>query len=712
MRVKTPTILQIEIVGCGAAALGIILAYYGRIVPLAELREECGVSRDGSKASKIILAARRYGMEAEGYKIELEQITKEKPPFIVFWEFNHFLVVEGFDKTRVFLNDPASGRRQVSWQQFSRSFTGVMLEIRPGSDFSKGGRKPSIILSLFDRLRGSLGTILYLIVAGFLLVVPGLALPVFSQIFVDRILVENLTNWLGPLLLGIAIATGLQLLLTLLQLRFLRKLKVKLAVAMSARFYQHVLYLPARFYAQQFAGEIGNRVDINTRVADILSGQLARTAIDAVMVVFYGGVMFAYSPILTLIGVGSAIANILVLQWMARKRTDANMLLLEDRGKITGVGISAIKSIETLKASGLESEFFTRWSGNYVNMTHTQQKLEVYNQILGTMPTLLSALSVTLIFCLGGWQVMSGKLTIGMLVAFQALMLRFQGPVNTLVGFGSLLQELEGDLTRLDDALNNPLDVEVQQEDRIEWESDRQLLGRVEVRNITFGFSHADPPLIENFSLSLEPGQRVALVGATGSGKSTLAKLICGLYQPWQGAILLDGIPRRQIPRQVLARSLSFVEQEIWQFEGTVRENLTLWDSSIPEERLVQACKDALIHDVVMSQLGGYDGKLLEASANLSGGQRQRLEIARALVNNPTILVLDEATSALDVETENLLVANLRQRQCSCIIVAHRLSTISDCDEIIVWDRGRVVQRGTHNYLSEVEGVYRHLYSP
>ena len=712
MRVKTPTIFQMEIVGCGAAALGIILAYYGRIVPLAELREECGVSRDGSKASKIVLAARRYGMEAEGYKIELEEITKEKPPFIVFWEFHHFLVVEGFDKTRVFLNDPAGGKRQVSWQQFSRSFTGVMLEIRPGPDFSKGGRKPSILLSLFDRLRGSLGTILYLIVAGFLLVVPGLALPVFSQIFVDRILVENLTNWLGPLLLGIAIATGLQLLLTLLQLRFLRKLKVKLAVAMSARFYQHVLYLPARFYAQQFAGEIGNRVDINTRVADILSGQLARTAIDGVMVVFYGGVMFAYSSILTLIGIGSAIANILVLQWMARKRTEANMLLLEDQGKITGVSISAIQSIETLKASGLESEFFTRWSGNYVNMTHTQQKLEVYNQILGTMPTLLSALSVTLIFCLGGWQVMSGNLTIGMLVAFQALMLRFQGPVNTLVGFGSLLQELEGDLTRLDDVLNNPLDVEVQQEDRIKWEGDRQLLGRVEVRNITFGFSHADPPLIENFSLSLEPGQRVALVGATGSGKSTIAKLICGLYQPWQGEILLDGIPRGQIPRQVLARSLSFVEQEIWQFEGTVRENLTLWDSSIPEERLVQACKDALIHDVVMSQLGGYDGKLLEGSANLSGGQRQRLEIARALVNNPTILVLDEATSALDGETENLLVANLRQRQCSCIIVAHRLSTISDCDEIIVCDRGLVVQRGTHDYLSEVEGVYRHLYSP
>ncbi|MBP0019611.1 MAG: NHLP family bacteriocin export ABC transporter peptidase/permease/ATPase subunit [Cyanobacteria bacterium SBLK] len=719
MRVKTPIVNQMEAVECGAAALGIILGYYDRIVPLAELRVECGVSRDGSKASQILLAAKRYGMEAEGYAIELEGIWHETPPFIVFWNFNHFLVVEGCDRKRVYLNDPGGGRRQVSWQQFDRAFTGVLLEIKPGPDFVKGGRKPNVIRSLREPLQGSFGAILYLIAAGFLLVVPGLALPVFSQIFVDRILVQKMTDWAQPLLAGMAIVALVQSALTLLRLRLLRKFKVKLAVEMSARFYQHVLHLPARFYAQRFAGEIGTRVEINTRVAEVLSGQLATTAIDAVMVAFYGIVLWLYDPMLTLIGVGAAIANIFALQWMARKRIDANLRLVQDMGSMTGIGISAIQSIETLKALGLESDFFARWSGYYARTTNLQQELAVYDRILGMMPTLLTAISTVLILAIGGMRVIAGELTIGMLVAFQALMLQFQRPVNTLVGFASLLQTLQGDLARLDDALNNDLDPELMRVYATETEGESQqksdlglgdrLKGRIEVKNITFGYSPIDPPLIENFSLAIEPGQRVALVGATGSGKSTILRLICGLYQPWQGEILLDGMLRGEIPRQVLGRSLALVEQDIFQFEGTVRENLTLWDKNVPEEQLIRACKDALIHDVVMEQLGGYDGHLLEGSANLSGGQRQRLEIARALVNDPAILVLDEATSALDVETEMQLVENLQRRGCSCVVAAHRLSTIVDADEIIVCDRGRVVQRGKHEELCEIEGVYRNL---
>jgi ATP-binding cassette, subfamily C, bacterial len=708
-RVKTPTVIQMEATECGAAALGIILSYYGRIVPLAELRVECGVSRDGSHAANLVLAARRYGMIAAGYAIKLEHLPEVTLPCIAFWNFNHFLVVEGYNRSRVFLNDPGGGRRQVSWKEFTRGFTGVILEIEPGPDFTKGGHQPNVFLSLIDRLRGSVGEVLYLIIAGFLLVVPGLALPVFGQIFVDRILVESHTNWLQGLLLGMSFATLLESILILLRLRLLRKLKVKLAVVMSARFYHHVLKLPARFYAQRYAGEIANRVDINTRVAEILSGQLATTVIDAVMVVFYGAIAFAYDSLLTLIGISSAIANILVLKWMSQKRVDANMRLLQEQGRMTGVGISAIQSIETIKASGLESEVFTSWSGSYANTTNIEQELEVYNQILGTVPTLLTALTTTMILIVGGWRVMSGGLTIGMLFAFQILMSEFQAPVNTLVQFANLLQELKGDLTRLDDVLDNSIDVELEPRESTASQTLVQLTGRVDIKNITFGYSPVAPPLIEDFSLSLEPGQRKALVGATGSGKSTIAKLICGLYQPWQGEILFDGIPRTQIPRLMLARSLSFVEQEILQFEGTVRDNLTLWDGNVPEEQLIKACKDALIHDVVMEVLGGYDAKLLERSANLSGGQRQRLEIARALVNNPTILVMDEATSALDAETERLLVANLRQRQCSCIVVAHRLSTIADCDEIIVFDRGRVVQRGTHEQLCAVEGVYQDL---
>ena len=719
MRVKTPTVLQMEAVECGAASLAIILAYYERIVPLAELRIECGVSRDGSKASNLILAARRYGMMAEGFKAEHpDQLQELSFPFIVFWGFNHFLVVEGFSKHWVFLNDPATGPRRIDWEEFDEKFTGVVLVMEPGPDFHKGGRKPSVILGLIDRLQGSVGAILYCILAGFLLVLPGLAIPVFSQVFVDEILVENRTDWLRPLILGMILTTVFQGLLTLLRLRYLRKLRIKLAVGMSTRFLWHILRLPVKFYAQRYAGEISNRASFNNKVAQVLSGQLATTVIDTVMVLFYALVMFAYDGVLTLIGICFSAINGWALQWVARHRVDANMRLVQDWGKASGVGIAALQSIETLKASALESDFFSRWSGYYAKAATAQQELEVINQMLGVLPIFLTSLTSMLILVVGGWRVMDGNLSIGMLVAFQSLMLSFQQPVNTLVDFGTTLQELEGDLNRLDDVLGNSLDLELEPERLGERETretrdreitDSKLQGYMELRNITFGYSHVDPPLIENFSLSLQPGQRVALVGASGSGKSTLAKLICGLYQPWSGEILFDGISRKEISKAVLASSLSLVEQDIFLFGGTVRDNLTLWNTTVTDEQLVKACRDAAIHEAVMTIPGGSDGELLEGGINLSGGQRQRLEIARALVKNPAILVMDEATSALDAQTEQIIVENLRKRNCSCILVAHRLSTIRDCDEIIVLEKGKVVQRGTHEELWEEGGVYEKL---
>ncbi len=716
MRFKTPTILQMEAVECGAASLAIILAYYDRIVPLAELRIECGVSRDGSKASNLILAAQRYGMVAEGFKAEhLEQLKEVPLPFIVFWNFNHFLVVEGFSKHWVFLNDPATGPRKIDWSEFDEGFTGVVLVMKPGANFNRGGHKPSVILGLSDRLRGSVGAILYCILAGFLLVLPGLAIPVFSQVFVDEILVENRTEWIRPLILGMIITTIFQGILTLLRLRYLRKLRIKLAVGMSTRFLWHILRLPVRFYAQRYAGEVSNRASLNNKVAQVLSGQLATTVIDTVMLLFYAVVMFAYDGVLTLIGVCFAAINSLALQRVARQRVDLNLRLVQDWGKAHGVSIAALQSIETLKASALESDFFSRWSGYYAKAASAQQDLEVTNEMLGVLPIFLTSLTSMLILVVGGLRVMDGNLSIGMLVAFQSLMLSFQQPVNTLVDFGTILQELEGDLNRLDDVLGNSLDPEVEAEEGREtgrqgdWEIRERLQGYVELRNITFGYSHVEPALIENFSLSLQPGQRVALVGASGSGKSTLAKLMSGLYQPWSGEILLDGTPRSEIPREVLASSLSLVEQDIFLFGGTVRDNLTLWDATVTDEQLIQASRDAAIHETVVTIPGGYDGELLEGGVNLSGGQRQRLEIARALVKNPAILVMDEATSALDAQTEQIIVENLRRRGCSCILVAHRLSTIRDCDEIIVLEKGKVVQRGTHEELWEEGGVYGRL---
>ncbi|GET37489.1 ABC transporter, transmembrane region [Microseira wollei NIES-4236] len=713
-RVKTPTLLQMEAVECGAAALGIILGYYRLFVPLAELRRECGVSRDGSKASNILKAARNYGLQAKGFKKELEQLKNLSPPYIVFWNFNHFLVVEGFSKERVYLNDPASGPRTVSQQEFDEGYTGVVLVMEPGPEFKKCDRIPSKFFSLWQRLQGSLGALFYCVVAGFLLTVVGLAVPIFSQIFVDDILVEQRQDWLRPLLLAMAIASLLQGWLTLLRLRYLRRLKIKLSVGMSSRFLWHILHLPVSFYAQRFAGEISNRTTLNDQVAEVLSGKLATTAIDTVLVIFYALVMFQYDWILTAIAISFAAINVFTLQWISRQRVDANQRLIQEYGKAAGTSIAALQSIETLKASGLESDFFSRWSGYYTKAINSQQELGVTNQIFSVLPTLLSAISSMLLLVVGGLRVMDGHLSIGMLIAFQGLMHSFQEPVNNLVNFGSTLQELEGNLIRLDDVLNNPITVEAGLtreiiNNQLPITNYQLLQGYVELRNISFGYSRLEPPLIENFNLSIKPGQRVALVGGSGSGKSTIAKLVSGLYQPWTGEILFDGTPRSQIPQEILANSVAMVEQEILLFGGSIRDNLTLWDATIPDKNLLQACQDAAIADVILSMSGGLDGELIEGAANLSGGQRQRLEIARALVNKPSILIMDEATSALDAETEKIIDENLRRRGCTCIIVAHRLSTIRDCDEIIVLEGGKVVQRGTHQQLWQVEGVYSRL---
>jgi NHLM bacteriocin system ABC transporter peptidase/ATP-binding protein len=712
-RRRTPTLLQMEAVECGAAALGIILGYYDRIVPLAELRQACGVSRDGSKASNILNAARSYGLQAKGFKVDLAGLRKLECPYIVFWNFNHFLIVEGFSKDKVYLNDPATGPRTVSLPEFDQSFTGVVLVGEPGADFQPGGHKPSLTLSLWDRLQSSLGALVYCVIAGLLLVIPGLAIPAFSQAFVDNVLIEGRNDWLRPLIAGMIFTAILNGFLTLLQLQFLRRMKIKLAVGMSSRFLWHILRLPVSFYDQRFAGEISSRVRLNDSLANLLSGRLATTVISAFTVVFYAVVMLQYDVVLTAIGIAFVIVNVSVWRWVSRQRIDANLRLMQEQGKVSGVAISGLQSMETLKASGLESEFFSRWAGYYAKAINARQEMDTTNQNLGVLPSFLTSITSMLLLAVGGLRVMDGVLSIGMLIAFQALMQRFLEPVNNLVSLAGELQEMEGNLGRLDDVLRNAIDPAVEQDISISPTqlpaANVRLQGYVELRNITFGYNRSASPLIENFSLSLKPGQRVALVGGSGSGKSTVAKLVSGLYEPWAGEILFDGQPRKHIPRSILTNSIALVEQDISLFAGSVRDNLTLWDSTVPFSNLVRACKDAAIQDVVLSMPGGYNADLAEGASNLSGGQRQRLEIARTLVNNPAILVMDEATSALDAEAEKMIDQKLRERGCTCVIVAHRLSTIRDCDEIIVFDRGKVVQRGSHEELQRVEGKYLQL---
>ncbi len=706
---RTPTLLQMEAVECGAASLGMILGYHGRIVPLAELRQACGISRDGSKASNVLSAARSYNLQAKGFKIDIIALQQIACPYIVFWNFNHFLVIEGFSKNRVFINDPATGRRTVSLSEFSSAFTGVVLVFERSPEFKPGGRKPSLFLALWSRLQGSILPLIYCVLAGFLLVIPGLAMPTFSQIFVDQVLIQGREDWLRPLIFAMLFTALLSGLLTRLQLQLLRRMKIKLAMGMSSKFIWHLLHLPVSFYDQRFAGEISSRIQLNDRLANLLSGKLATTVISAVMVIFYAVVMLQYDRVLTSIGIAFVVVNLIALQWVARLRGDTNIRLMQEEGKVNGIAIAGLQSMETLKSSGLESDFFTRWAGYYAKAINVRQDMDNLNQRLGMLPAFLSGITSMLLIAIGGLRVMDGALTIGMLIAFQSLMQQFMQPVNQLIGLGSDLQELEGNLNRLDDVLQNSPSPHhpITPSPHHPISPSPKLEGYLELRNITFGYNRTAPPLIENFNLSLKPGQRVALVGGSGSGKSTIAKLVAGLYKPWSGEIYFD--ERSHIPHQVLVNSVATIEQDITLFAGSVRDNLTLWDTTIPDSNLMQACRDAAVHETVRSLPGGYNADLLEGATNLSGGQRQRLEIARALVNNPAILLMDEATSALDTETEKIIDQNLRLRGCTCLIVAHRLSTIRDCDEIIVLNRGKIVQRGTHDELRQVEGFYLEL---
>jgi NHLM bacteriocin system ABC transporter peptidase/ATP-binding protein len=709
--VHSPTVLQMEAVECGAAALAIVLAHYGRWVPLEELRVACGVSRDGSKASNVVKAARVYGLVARGFKKEPQALRALPLPAILHWNFNHFLVLDGFRKGRVFLNDPATGPRQVSEEELDQAFTGVVLTFEPGPELRPSGEPPRLVPALRRRLAGSRGALAFVLLAGLALALPSLVVPIFSKVFVDNVLLEGRRDWLSPLLYGMGFAALMMGALTWIQQVYLLRLETRLAVGSSSRFLWHVLRLPSEFFSQRFAGDISSRVAINDRVAQLLSRELATNALGAVMIGFFAFVLFRYDAVLTLVGIAVVSLNVVALRFVSRRRVDGNRRLVVDQGKLLGTAIGGLQTIETLKATGGESALFARWAGYQAKVVNGQQDLEQFSQILDAIPPLLSAINTALILGVGGLRVINGSLSLGGLVAFQLLMASFIAPINRLVSLGGRLQTVEGDMSRLDDVLRYRLDPGAAQGEAElpPAGSAVRLAGTLELRDVSFGYSRLDPPLIEGFSLTLKPGSRVALVGGSGSGKSTLSRLVTGLYEPWSGEILFDGRRRSEIPAGILTSSLATVDQNVFLFEGTVRENLTLWDATLPLPEVVAAAKDACIHEDVAARSGGYDSPVDEGGANWSGGQRQRLEIARALVGRPSLLVLDEATSALDPTTESRIDESLRRRGCTCLIVAHRLSTIRDADEIIVLEKGKVAQRGTHDELKGVDGPYARL---
>ena len=697
-----------EAVECGAAALAMVLAYHGAWIPLEQLRLACGVSRDGSKASNIVKAARRFGLDAKGFRKEPSTLHELPMPSIIHWNFNHFVVLEGIKGDRAYINDPAIGRRRIDMAELDLAFTGVVLTMEKTDSFEKLGRKPQGLRLLLRELRRSKAAVTLLVIVSFALIVPSIVAAGFSKIFVDDILIKHTDGWLIPLLIGMGVTALFRAILTLLRQSLLLRLQTKLAVVMISRFLWHVMALPVEFFTQRHSGDIASRVAANEQIARLLSSGIASNALNLTSVLIYAAAMAIYDVPLAALGVGLALVNVLALKFIGQNQQDLGRSLALERGKLVGATVSAVRTIETLKASGLEDEAFSRWAGIQAKALNAEQSLGTSAILLEMLPTLLSGLTVAAILGIGGLRVIEGSLTLGSLVAFQSLMASFSAPVTDLVNYVGSLQTIKGALERLEDVYNYPLgdaSINVLPADRFP----PKLAGRVELRNIQFGYSVLEPPLLDNLSITIQPGARVALVGASGSGKSTLGRLICGLYKPWSGDIRLDGWSLPEIPEQVFANSVAYVDQDIFLFEGTVRDNLTLWDNTVTEADLSQALKDADIHEDIATRAGNYDCHVNEGGSNFSGGQRQRMEIARALVSNPSLIVLDEATGALDPITEKIIDDNLRRRGCTCIIIAHRLSTIRDCDEIIVLQRGSIVERGTHEQLLALQGAYAKL---
>ncbi len=708
-RVRTPTLLQMEWLECGAAALGIVLAYFGRRVPLEELRVVCGVSRDGSKASNILRAARTYGLEAKGFRRELDEVLAGPFPVIAFWDFHHFVVVEGASRDKVHLNDPAQGPRSVSLEEFDGSFTGVVLDFRPGKNFSRGGASPSLLARLARRLVGFEPALAFVAWVGLMLVIPGLIIPAMTRIFVDEILVRHFDGWLGPLLIGLGATFLLNALLSTIQQLALLRIELRLALEQSALFVWHVLRLPIEFFGQRFAGDLVNRVEANDRVATLLANDFGNAAASCLTAMFLAIVMAFYDVTLTAIAVGGAVINIVALRLVSRPLKDVALRLQNQGGSLYSMSVVGLQSIETLKATGGEGDFFSKWSGYQARVLNSERTLTIYQQVTDLVPPIVSSLTAAAVLGVGALLVIDGTLTIGTLVAFQALLISFSLPIQQMVAVASKVQRASADLARLDDVLHY----------RRDWRFPdapppalaARTAGHLSMEDVTFSFGPLTAPLIEHFSLSVAPGQWVALVGGSGSGKSTLGRLITGLYEPRSGKVCIDGHTLGEWGRENMSRLVASVDQDILLFGGTLRENITLWDATIPQSRVVAAIDDVGLTEIVQNLPGNIDAVVQEGGRSLNGGQRQRIEIARALVQEPAVLVLDEATSALDTLSENDILNAVRRRGMTCVLVAHRLSTIRDCDEIIVLERGKVVERGTHADLLAAAGAYARLLS-
>lgn len=707
-RIYTPTFLQMEATECGAASLCIISSHYKKYIPLEEMRIICGVTRDGSNAMQVMNAAEKIGFKASGVSCDIEALKNMSMPIIIFWCFNHFLVVEGIGKKYVYLNDPASGHRRVTMEEFSDSFTGVAITVEPIKKFEKEISIPSFYQIVKGYFKNTFSSFLFLFLASFCAIIPLIALTIFTQVFYDKYATfswSSSTNFFAALFFTYLFAFSVFSLQGYLLMRF----NAKLSLQITSKFFQTLLRLPISFFSQRYPGELANRLIMTDKVIENLTLNLILAGVNFIFVLFYLIIIFQINVAIAVVTMLGALLGLMVFFVLNRQRTDAYACQNQDFGKCLGISVGAIRNIETMKAFGMEGSFFQRWAGYYTKVMDAFQKIAIRDVLLTSTPPFLQMVILTLFFYIGAKEVISGNLTVGSFMALQVLILSVLNPTIIFINLGRIYQETKGDLYRINDVMQNPIDPIFSQENISGNSKEMRMKGKVQLKDISFGFNINASPLITNMNFTLEPGKSVAIIGSVGSGKSTVTKLITGFYEPWTGKILFDDQEKKDIPRHKLVNSIASVDQNFFIFEGTFAENITLWDQTILEEDIYQAAKDVCLHEEIASRPQGYYSKISEEGRNLSGGQRQRIEIARALVRNPSILILDEATSQLDSEVETKIINNLQRRGCSIIMIAHRLSTIKKCDEIIVLDKGAIVQRGTNEKLKKEKGFYRDL---
>ena len=711
-RAHVPVVMQMEALECGAASLAMVMAYYDKWVPLEQVRLDCGVSRDGSNARNMLVAARSYGFEAQGFRCEISALRENMSfPCIIHWNFNHFVVLDGFQGNYAWINDPARGEVRVPMDDFDRAFTGICLQIVPGESFVPGGKKKSTLEFAKKRLHGAGAAVIFVLLSTIIGYLFGIINPIFSGFFMDHLLTGENRELLMPFLILLAIMGLAQVAVSWIQAVYRLKINGKMAIVGSSEYMWKVLRMPMEFFSQRMAGDILQRQGTNASIASTLVNTFTPLVLNTIMMVFYLVVMLRYSVMLSIVGIVTIVVNLIVSRIISAKRVNITRVQMRDAGKLASATVSGIQMVETIKASGAENGYFQKWAGYQASVNAQNVRFARLNQYLGMIPTLLSAAADSAVLILGVWLAMRGEFTLGGIMIFQGFLGQFMAPAMMLISAGQTIQEMRTQMERVEDVMQYPTDPNFSDEPLRDDADYSKLTGKVELKNVTFGYSRLAQPLIQDFSMHMEPGSRVAFVGTSGCGKSTLSKLISGLYQPWSGEILFDGKPISEIDRAVFTGSVAVVDQDIVLFEDTIANNIKMWDESIEDFEMILAARDAQIYDDIMARDGGFYGKLTEGGKDLSGGQRQRIEIARVLAQDPSIIIMDEATSALDAKTEYELVKAVKDRGITCIVIAHRLATIRDCDEIIVLDKGKVVERGTHEELYAKGGYYTELIS-